>query len=326
VAAVERHEAAVQHKRAKVAHAERSLQEATEVGLGAARDTSIAVADLSRFDELAGRLASAEQSYEAAVRADAEAARSLATTLGELDRILAQRHSASASLEQARKSRDSRGVPEAVIQQAMHLQSALAKAEADRHNAVQEADEICQAARAADRDALLGLEAAHTALRAGMALISSGVPDWGPGVPLPGVVANYRDTLAGAVAVAQAVESQAKNATRMARSRLDQERRELDTLTSAGPPVLQPQSAIANWLGTDHFKRDEAVFANEAFSRFGPEGTAALVTTLAGRGCQVVYLTEDPQVLGWAIGLPREAGGASTIATPRGRKPALVGD
>ena len=57
-----------------------------------------------------------------------------------------------------------------------------------------------------------------------------------------------------------------------------------------------------------------------------PRESPTLVTTLAGRGCQVVYLTEDAEVLGWAIGLPHEAGGASTIRTPRSRKPALVGD
>jgi hypothetical protein len=40
----------------------------------------------------------------------------------------------------------------------------------------------------------------------------------------------------------------------------------------------------------------------------------------------VIYLTDDPELLGWAIGLPHEAGGASTIATSRTRKPALVSD
>ena len=89
----------------------------------------MAVEDLARFDDLASRLASAEEAYEAAVRADAEAARSLAAALVELDRVLGQRHSASTSLEQARRSRDNRGVPEAVLQQAMSLQAALASAE-----------------------------------------------------------------------------------------------------------------------------------------------------------------------------------------------------
>jgi hypothetical protein len=326
VSAIEQHDAAVQHKKSKVGDAERSLQEATEIATSASRDTSVATTDLSRFDELATRLSSAEESYEAAVRADAEAARSLAAALGELDRILGQRHSASTSLEQARKSRDNRGVPEAVIQQAMNLQSALAKAEADKHDAVQQADEISQQARVASRDALLALEAAHTSLRAGMALITAGAPNWGPGVPLPGLVANYRDRLAGAVAAAQAAEAHAKGVERAAKSRLEQERRDLDALVTAGPTILDPQTTIANWASSDHFTRDDVVFADEAFGRFGTEGVATLVTTLAGRGCQVIYLTEEPLVLGWAIGLPHEAGGASTISSSRGRRPVLVGD
>ncbi|HTW10040.1 MAG TPA: hypothetical protein VME46_21235 [Acidimicrobiales bacterium] len=326
VASVSEHDGAVQHKRARLADAERALQEASEVADNASRDGSVATTDLSRFDELAIRLAAAEESYEAAVRADAEAARSLAAALGELDRILGQRHSASTSLEQARKSRDNRGVPEAVIQQAMNLQAALAKAEADKHEAVQQADELSQQARVASRDALLALEAAHNSLRAGMALITAGAPNWGPGVPLPGLVANYRDRLAGAVASAQAAEGHAKGVERAARSRLEQERRDLDALVAAGPPVLDPLTTISNWAASDNFNRDDAIFADDAFARFGPEGVATLVSALAGRGCQVIYLTEDPQVLGWAIGLPSEAGGASTISGSRSRRPVLVGD
>ena len=176
VTAVEQHDSAVEQKKGKVAEAEKALTEASDAAQATARETTVATADLARFDDLASRLAFAEESYESAVRADAEAARSLAAALGELDRILGQRHSASTSLEQARKSRDNRGVPEAVLQQAMNLQAALAKAEADKHEAVQQADDTSQAARAASRDALVTLETAHTALRSGMALISSGPP------------------------------------------------------------------------------------------------------------------------------------------------------
>ena len=275
---------------------------------------------------MASRLAFAEESYESAVRADAEAARSLAAALGELDRILGQRHSASTSLEQARKSRDNRGVPEAVLQQAMNLQAALAKAEADKHEAVQQADDTSQAARAASRDALVTLETAHTALRSGMALISSGAPDRGPGVPLPGLVANYRDRLAAAVAATQAAEAHAKGVERAARNRLETERNDLDALDATGPVQLDAQATIAQWVSSDNFNHDDAVFADDAFARFDPEGVAALVTSLAGRGCQVIYLTEDAEVLGWAIGLPHEAGGATTITNSRARRPVLVSD
>jgi hypothetical protein len=324
--AVDQHESALEDKKARLAEAEEALSAASSASATAARDTSVATTDLSRFDELAERLAAAEASYEGAVRMDAESARTLAAALGELDRILGQRHSASTSLEQARKTRDTRGVPEAVISQAMNLQSALAKAEADKHEAVRQADDISQAARIASRDALLVLESAHTALQAGTALISSGPPNWGAGVPLPGLVANYRDTLAALVAGAQAAESSAQAIERAATSRLDQERRDLDALVLAGPPNLDPQQTAAKWLSSEHFKRDDAVFADEAFGRFGAEGVATLLTTLAGRGCQVIYLTDDSEVLGWAIGLPHEAGGASTISAPRARKPVLVGD
>jgi hypothetical protein len=326
VTSVQQHESAVEQKKAKVAEAEKALAEASEAATANSREGTVATSDIARFDDLASRLAFAEESYESAVRADAEAARSLAAALGELDRILGQRHSASTSLEQARKSRDNRGVPEAVLQQAMNLQAALAKAEADKHESVQQADDTSQAARGASRDALMALEAAHTALRSGMALISAGAPDWGPGVPLPGLVANYRDRLAAAVAATQAAETHAKGVERAARNRLEGESNDLDALEATDPVQLDAQSTIAQWINSDRFNQDDAVFADDAFARFDQQDVAALVTKLAGRGCQVIYLTEDPEVLSWAIGLPHETGGATTITNSRARKPVLVSD
>jgi hypothetical protein len=326
IAAVEQHQAAVEHHKAIVAEAQKALQQAVDAGLKTSRDVSVVASDLARFDDLAGRLAAAEAAYEAAVRTDAEAARTVAAALGELDRILAQRQSASSSLDQARKAADNRGVPDAVVQQAMNLQGALAKAESEKRDAVEHADVVSQAARGASREALTALDAAHTALRSGMSLMSSGSPEWGPGIPLPGLVANFRDYLAAAVAQAQAAENNAKSVEASLRSRLDENTRDLEQLVSTGPQLNDPQGTVALWLGGDSFSRDDAVFADEAFARFGAQGTAALVSALASKGCQVIYLTEDPELLGWAIGLPSEAGGASTISATRARKPALVND
>jgi len=326
IAAVEQHENARDHKQAKVADAQFALQQAVDNGLRTSRETSSATNDLVRFDELSTRLASAEEDYEVAVGADAEAARAVATALGELDHILGQRQSASTSLDQARKAADGQGVPEAVVHQAMNLQAALAAAEAEKRQAVQRADEIAQVTRVASRDALLAREAAHGALRSGMSLISAGAPNWGPGMPLPGLLSNYRDSLANRLAAAEAAEAEAKNAEQAARSLLEQEGRDLDLLAAKEPGEVDARATIAAWVSSDHFSRDDAVFADEAFGRFGAEGTAALLSNLAGRGCQVIYLTDDPELLGWAIGLPHEAGGASTIATSRSRKPALVSE
>ena len=74
---------------------------------------------------------------------------------------------------------------------------------------------------------------------------------------------------------AQAAEAHAKGVERAAKSRLEQERRDLDTLVTAGPTVLEPQTTIANWASSDHFTRDDVVFADEAFGRFGTEGVQA---------------------------------------------------
>jgi hypothetical protein len=326
IAAIEQHENARDHKQAKVADAQFALQQAVDAGLRSSRETSTASNDLVRFDELSTRLGTAEEDYEVAVRADAEAARAVATALGELDHILGQRQSASTSLDQARKAADGQGVPEAVVHQAMNLQAALAAAEAEKRQAVQRADEIAQVTRVASRDALLAREAAHGALRSGMSLISAGAPNWGPGMPLPGLLSNYRDSLANRLAAAEAAEAEAKNAEQAARSLLEQEGRDLDLLAAKEPGEVDARATIAAWVSSDHFSRDDAVFADEAFGRFGAEGTAALLSNLAGRGCQVIYLTDDPELLGWAIGLPHEAGGASTIATSRSRKPALVSE
>ena len=322
--AEEQHAASVDHKRALVAEAEQVLRAAADGARDATRDSTVAVEDLARFDDLATRLSSAEETYEAAVRADAESARSLAAALSDLDRILGQRHSASTSLEQARNSRDSRGVPEAVIQQAMNLQAALAAAEQEKNDAVRQADDISQAARAASREARGALDTAHSALRSGMALISSGIPDWGPGLPLPGLLTNYRDQLAAAVSTTQTAESQAKNSERSAEANLEQERLDYDALVAAGPPSLDPQETLEGWAKSEYFAHDDVVFADQAFESFNAEMAAALIATLADRGCQVIYLTDDTDVLGWAIGLPHETGGATTIPDARVRKPMLL--
>ena len=145
-------------------------------------------------------------------------------------------------------------------------------------------------------------------------------------MPLPGLLSNYRDSLANRLTAAETAQAEAKNAEQAARSVLEQEGRDLDLLVASGPAEVDARAMIAAWVSSEHFSRDDAVFADEAFSRFGAEGTADLLSTLAGRGCQVIYLTDDPELLGWAIGLPHEAGGASTIATSRTRKPALVSD
>jgi hypothetical protein len=324
--AEEQHQKTVAEKRSLLASAQEAVSDALAVSTAAGRETATASADLEHFDQLARRLTAAEEGYETAVREDAEAARALATALGELDRILGQRHSASTSLEQARKARDSLGVPSAVIAQAMNLQAALAKAEAEKHEAVRHADASSARDRVASRDALAEMEAAHAALREGMTLISTGAPDWGAGVPLPGLVANYRDQLASSLTAKQATEENARSVEAAARARFEQERQDLDALVGEGTPVLDPQETLAAWVESDRFNQDDAVFSDDAFGRFGVDAVAHLLTSLAGRGCQVIYLTDDAEILSWAIGLPHEAGGASTMSALRDRKPALVND
>lgn len=323
-AAAEQHAASVDLKQAGVDEAEQSLNAAAQASLKAAHDASVASEDQARFDDLATRLAAAEETYEAAVRADAEAARSLAASLSELDRVLGQRHSASTSLEQARASSDGRVVPEAVIEQAMNLQAALAAAESEGHEAVQQADEISRAARTATREAMADLEIAHGNLRSGMALLRSDAPDWGAGLPLPGLVTNYRDQLAAVMSASQAADSQAMSAERSAAAHLEQQRCDLDALIAAGPPALDPQETVENWAKSEYFAHDDAVLADDAFDSFGPEGVTALITALSARGSQVIYLTADPDVLGWAIGLPHETGGATTIPDSHVRTPVLI--
>ncbi len=323
-AAAKEHEARVSEKRDQVADAERALAEAADAAEKAVHEAATAASDLARFEDLADRLASAEEGYEAAVRAEAEAARSLAASLSELDHVLDQRRSANVSLDEARSSRDNRGVPEAVVQQAVNVQAALASAEAAKDQAVEQADEYYQGARAAAREALAALQQAHSSLSRSLASTGSPDPGWGPGVPLPGLVANHRDQLAARLAAAGSAESRAKEAEAAARSRLESDRDELDALESAGVPELEPLGVALQWANAQEVAREDAVVADDAFGSFGPEGAAALVTAFSERGCQVIYLTEDPSVLSWAIGLPSEAGAATPMGARRERRFVLI--
>ncbi len=324
--AVEQHSASVDQKRARLADAEQSLKAATEAVLNAADVAAIAVEDLARFDALATRLACAEEAYEAAVQADAEAARSLAAALSELERVLGERHRASSSPDGSPTAGESGGIPGATVDQATDRQATLADAEDEKYAAVQQAERISESARAATRDALATRRSAHEALRSGMEVMSFGAPDWAPGLPLPGLLNNYRERLADAVPTTQAAESEAWESERSARSHLEQERLDLDALIAAGPPSLEPKDTIGSWVTNEYLAKDGAVCADDAFKSFDPETVAALLVVLAGHGGQVVYLTDNPEVLGWAIGLPHDIGAATTIASSPARTPVLVSE
>jgi len=320
----DQHQAAVGQLRQQVDQAERDAQEAAAKSAQTARETTLAATDLSRFDELAQRLNATHEAYEASVHANAEAARSLAAALGELERILGQRHTATASLEQARNSRDKHTVPDAVIQQAMNLQVALASAEADRRRAVLQADDDLQAARLVWQEAYASLEQAHEALRSGIETLSAEPAAWAEGVPLPGLLDTFHDRLAEAMTKAQTAASHSKSVEHAVRARLEQERQDLESLLSTGPPVLDPLSTTSRWASSEIFTPEEVVFADDTFSRFRAEEASSLVTALASRGCQVVYLTEDPEMLGWAISLPHEVGSVSTTTSSYSRKQKLL--
>ncbi len=133
--------------------------------------------ELAHFDELAGRLADAEENYAVAVRADTDAALAAATALAKLDGVLSQRYRVSALLDHVRKY--GRGNAQAAMRQAMQLQGELATAEAENRLAVRQAEELSDVTRVASLNALLAREAAHIALRSAMPMISAETPDWG---------------------------------------------------------------------------------------------------------------------------------------------------
>jgi hypothetical protein len=185
-----------------------SLPQAVEVELKTSHP--VPTKQLARFDELAARLADAEDSYAVAVRADTDAAQAAATALAKLDGVLSQRYRVSALLDHVRKY--GRGNAEAAMRQAMQLQAELAAAESENRQAIRQAEEISEVTRAASLNALLAREAAHIALRSAMPMISAQTPDWGPDIPLPVLVANYRDALVKAL-VADEVEARSYERT-----------------------------------------------------------------------------------------------------------------
>ncbi|MGC8626865.1 MAG: hypothetical protein ACP5VR_04780 [Acidimicrobiales bacterium] len=320
----DKHRAAVSQLRQQLDQAERDAQEAATKSAQMTREATLAATELSRFDELAQRLNAAHETYETSVHANAEAARSLAAALGELERILGQRHTATASLEQARNSRDHHTVPDVVVQQAMNLQAALASAEADRRRAVLQADDDLQAARLVWQEAYASLEQAHQALRTGMETLNAGPVSWAEGVPLTGLLGTFRDRLAETLAKAQTAASHSKSVEHAVSARLEQQRQDLESLLSTGPPVLDPLATASQWVSSDIFTHEEVVVGDDTFNRFEPKEAASLVSALASRGCQVIYLTEDPEMLGWAISLPHEMGSVTTIASSHSLKAALL--
>jgi hypothetical protein len=320
------HDGRIARQEQAVAAAADGIKDAVAATAESHRRVQIAQDELARFDELTHALAAAEDAYELAVRADAENARSLATSLGELERVLGQRRSAAQSLDEARRGNDGRlKASEAIQYQAMAVQVALAKAETDQREAVRRAEEQSLVCRAASRDALLTLERAHAQLRSTAS--DSVASSWGPGVPLAGVLAEHRDHLSTAIAGADAAEGRCKELERAADSRRADEQRRLDALVNQGPEPVDEERAIAAWLATTgSHGADETVVIDDAFRSMSADAVVGLITGLAERRrAQVIYMTDDAGVLGWAISLPHETGGIC-VARSGQRRPALVND
>jgi hypothetical protein len=126
-----------------------------------------------------------------------------------LDGVLSQRYRVSALLEHVRKY--GRGNAQAAVSQALQLQAELGAAEDEHRRAVRQAEETSEVTRVASLNALLAREAAHIALRSAMPMISAETPDWGPDIPLPVLVANYRDALVKALIAPGATEVEARS-------------------------------------------------------------------------------------------------------------------
>jgi len=207
----------------------------------------------------------------------------------------------------------------------MNLQAALAAAEAEKRQVVQQADEIAQVTRVASRDALLAREAATAPCGPVCPSSASGPPTgaraclcpgccpttatpWPTGWPRRGSRSRgqERPNRPPAPSSSRKARPRPTGGQRAGRSRRPRHDRGVGEQRT-----LQPRRRRLRRRGLRPLRgRGDRCPAQQP-------GWTRLPSHLPD---------DDPELLGWAIGLPHEAGGASTISTSRTRKPALVSD
>jgi hypothetical protein len=291
------------------AQARRSAAADTAQAVGALRS---ALADLDEFERLEAELADALGARDAATNAEALEATALGAVLARRARLAERRASAAQAIMELRASGPNRRTA-ASRQQMSEIERALARAEAEQAEAERRGEEAVERAKQARLAALAALEQADARIRESTPRATSAA--WTPGPSLPGCLADHRLRLMAVLADSDAKAVAAREREDAAALNLQQEQHALARSRDASTAIDVSQ-VLAAWISERELLRDEVttLVIDEAFASVDPTTRRALLEHLGAQlEQQTIYLSDDPDVLSWAIELPGHLGGVNAV-------------
>jgi hypothetical protein len=332
----EAHARAVAAQQAQLDAATANLDEA-EAHEAEAEDLWAAAAQaVATFDQLAAEVTHADARRERAWTDRRSALHEMVEAVDQLERVQDQRRQAASALKEAEaRSRDTRhpgavahtrqaGVDPAAEQLQAHivaLHAALDKAEEERQaqaTATQEELVLAMTAVSASDTTMADLWE-----RLGQFVTEELLSRWGHGHPEPGMIAEQRTVMVAAEEATERVRSHAAAAAMVARHHRDDEAGLLDALDGPGAEPSRVLDALRIWLAgiaaahATTGPEPAPVILDDPFAQLEPVVRTGLIETLAGLSArtQLLYLTDQVDVLAWAISLPDDIGRIDHVVT-----------
>jgi hypothetical protein len=298
---------AVQRQQARVDDARGALRRAGATLADAEAALAGARAALSQLDALESELADAHAGRDRAADAEADELLRVSDILRRRQRLAHQRRDAANALAQLRASGGDRPSAE-TRRQVANIEAALSRAETEQSEAEGKVEAALTHARDLRLAAVAALERADTGLR--LVVPSAVTASWPPGPPLPTAIADHRAALVDGVAEAESRLRQAEETCEAAGTYAEQQERDLDAARQARQ-LADRAEVIAELLDP----QGATLLIDEAFTAADLDRVGPALEQLSTSGAaRIVYLSEEPAVLAWAIGLPHAVGGISGLA------------
>jgi hypothetical protein len=326
------HKVAVEAQRARLSKALAYLEQAValeEEAIGRRSGLTGAVAD---FDLLAADAMHADRRRNEAWADRRRALQLLVDAADQLEKVQVQRRGAAADLDEAQTQfRDIRPsgpadgeTPGALAELQRHVSAVhavLDKAESEQQAAARHAEQQLVSAIAGVADADAAMAAIWS--RLSQTVAEDLIGRWGRGHPEAGMIAEHREALVSSGPSLEGAQSRAAATVVAATGDRDAEARRLDELDGPGAEPVRVLDAIRTWLASvvdghaDNSLAPAPVVLDNAFADTDPGVRAELMTYLiaASARTQLLYLTDQVDVLAWAISLPDDIGGLNHVAT-----------
>jgi uncharacterized protein YhaN len=331
------HDRAVEAQRARLNAATTNFEQATLRDTKAQGTVTEANQAIAAFDDLATEAFEADARRGEAGPDRRGALQQLVDTLEKLERVQEQRRDAAATLKEAEAQVRTGPQPgpanggstngdhrrDAATEQlqahvtAVH--AALDKAESASQSEVTAAEQRLISAMAEVTEA----DAAMTGIWERLAEVvdEALLNRWGHGHPEPGMIAEHRQGLITTKEAADWDRSSAAAALATATRHQADEARRLDELAGPGVDPGRAVDALGAWLfgiTSAHASDSPApapVVLDDTLAELDPGTRASLLAALAGPSCdtQLIYLTEQVDVLAWAISLSHDIGGINHV-------------